>query len=254
MVSAALAPGPGPRGAAAAGRRQAPPGSRGLVDRDRAARPARARRARRPRASFGNRHLTAAERARRAGGVGILAGIEGVAAAAAAAPARLPGPARSARATRSAAAGRSRAGPADNPAAGARPAADSLAADSPAAPAAGRAEPGAALRPRWAAQPEAGRPARGGAAPSWRSRSSSWRLRYCSSSFWPVSCRSWFSSRWIRISGSASSDCAWTAGSLAEDAPTEMLSVRTQSATDKPSIAAIAAAPAALRNLDDILP
>ena len=44
--------------------------------------------------------------------------------------------------------------------------------------------------------------------PSCLSRSSSWRLRYCSSSFWPVSCRSWFSSRWIRISRSASSDCA----------------------------------------------
>ena len=40
-----------------------------------------------------------------------------------------------------------------------------------------------------------------------RRRSSSWRLRYCSSSFWPVSCRSWFSSRSIRISGSPSSDC-----------------------------------------------
>ena len=27
----------------------------------------------------------------------------------------------------------------------------------------------------------------GAPAPSWRNRSSSWRLRYCSSSFWPVS-------------------------------------------------------------------
>ena len=39
------------------------------------------------------------------------------------------------------------------------------------------------------------------------SRSSSCRLRYCSSSFWPVSWRSRFSSCWIRISASGSSDC-----------------------------------------------
>ena len=89
------------------------------------------------------------------------------------------------------------------------------AADSPAGPAGSRlrrrwpdAADWAAPRRRWAGRPEAGRRAPGGAPPSCLRRSSSWRLRYCSSSFWPVSCRSWFSSRWIRISGSASSDCA----------------------------------------------
>ena len=51
--------------------------------------------------------------------------------------------------------------------------------------------------------------AAGGAPPACNCRicSSSCRLRYCSSSFWPVSCRSWFSSCWIRVSGSTSSAC-----------------------------------------------
>ena len=128
VVSAALAP--RTRAAAATRRRD----RAGWSHRDRAARPVRVRRERRRRL-IGDRQLAAAERARRAGGVRVLVGVEGIAAAAAAAPAVLPAPARSARVLRSAAA-RNRAAPADSPAG---PAADSLAA------------PEAAPRPRWAA-------------------------------------------------------------------------------------------------------
>ncbi|KYG23742.1 hypothetical protein SE92_28760 [Bradyrhizobium sp. AT1] len=59
-------------------------------------------------------------------------------------------------------------------------------------------------------------------------------MRYCSSSFWPVSWRSWFSSRSIRISGS-SSVCA-------------------NAGEPKESSAAIATVPVKTLNLDDILP
>ena len=44
------------------------------------------------------------------------------------------------------------------------------------------------------------------------------------------------------------------AGHLAANAPMETRAVRRRSATDEASITAIAAAPVALRNLDDILP
>src|SRR5216117_4508413 len=82
VVSAALAPGPGPRGggAAAAGGGKAPPGSRGPPRLSGSpgppAWPADRRFAR-------HRHLATAECARRAGRVGILAGIEGITATAA---------------------------------------------------------------------------------------------------------------------------------------------------------------------------
>jgi hypothetical protein len=82
VVSAALAPGPGPRGggAAAVGGGKAPPGSR-ATEIERLAGPASAGGADRRVARHW--HLATAERARRAGGVGILAGVESIAATAA---------------------------------------------------------------------------------------------------------------------------------------------------------------------------
>ncbi len=83
VVSAALAPGPGPRGggAAAAGGGKAPPESRGPPRLSGSPGPAPAGRAGRRFVRY--RHLATAERARRAGGAGVLAGIEGITATAA---------------------------------------------------------------------------------------------------------------------------------------------------------------------------